>query len=273
MKSFPASLAFITLIAFAGLAQAAPVPLGTAFSYQGRLAQGSGAANGSYDFRFNLFDHRVTSNQIGATLITNAVPVSNGLFVVTLDFGAGAFAGDARWLEISVRTNGGATFTPLPPRQPLAPTPYALYSPAAGSASSATIASSVAVNGVGGSALQNLSVTADKIASGQVVKSLNGLHDDLILAPGLNLTLTPSGNTLTLDSPTWSLTGNSGTTAANFLGTTDNQPLNLQVNGERGLHMEYALRSSGTLLNRFSLYGINTIGGYWGNSISGVNGV
>ena len=35
-----------------------------------------------------------------------AVGVSNGLFVVTLDPGAGIFDGTARWLEISVSTNG-----------------------------------------------------------------------------------------------------------------------------------------------------------------------
>ena len=32
--------------------------------------------------------------------------VSNGLFAVTLDFGAGAFTGVDCWLEIGVRTNG-----------------------------------------------------------------------------------------------------------------------------------------------------------------------
>jgi len=36
----------------------------------------------------------------------------------------------------------------------------------------------------------------------------------------------------------WSLTGNSGTTSSNFLGTTDNQPLELRVNGSRALRLE-----------------------------------
>jgi endosialidase-like protein len=38
----------------------------------------------------------------------------------------------------------------------------------------------------------------------------------------------------------WSLAGNSGTTGANFLGTTDPQPLNLRVNDARGLRLEPA---------------------------------
>ena len=38
------------------------------------------------------------------------------------------------------------------------------------------------------------------IASGQVVRSLNGLHDDVTLAAGSNVTITPSGHTLTIAS-------------------------------------------------------------------------
>jgi hypothetical protein len=43
-------------------------------------------------------------------------------------------------------------------------------------------------------------VTAVKIASGQVVKSLNALTDNVTLAAGSNITITPSGNTLTIAS-------------------------------------------------------------------------
>jgi hypothetical protein len=38
------------------------------------------------------------------------------------------------------------------------------------------------------------------IANGQVVRSLNGLHDNLTLAAGSNVTITPSGSTLTIAS-------------------------------------------------------------------------
>ncbi len=41
-------------------------------------------------------------------------------------------------------------------------------------------------------------VTESKIAAGQVVKSLNGLTDTLTLSAGTNVTITPSGNTLTI---------------------------------------------------------------------------
>ncbi|GIV94152.1 MAG: hypothetical protein WHS83_06470 [Chloroflexus sp.] len=52
--------------------------------------------------------------------------VSNGLFTVTLDFGPGAFTGDARWLQIAVRCTGDSGYTALTPRQPLTAAPYAL---------------------------------------------------------------------------------------------------------------------------------------------------
>ena len=82
-------------------------PVGTAFNYQGRLNDGSSPANGYYDLRFTLNDAASGSSQIGNALTNPATPVSNGLFTVTLDFGANAFSGAARWLEIGVRTNGG----------------------------------------------------------------------------------------------------------------------------------------------------------------------
>ena len=62
-----------------------------------------------------------------------AVPVTNGLFRVALDFGAAAFTGPARWLEIGVRTNGSSgEFATLTPRQPITPTPHALFAGQAG---------------------------------------------------------------------------------------------------------------------------------------------
>jgi len=56
----------------------------------------------------------------------------------------------------------------------------------------------VAPGGVQTVHLANNSVTAAKIAPGQVVKSLNALRDDVLLAAGSNVTITPTGNTLTI---------------------------------------------------------------------------
>jgi hypothetical protein len=93
-------------------------PLSTAFTYQGRLTSGGAAANGHYDMQFALFDAATNGTQVGESVDLPAVPVTNGLFTVSLDFG-GAFDGQARWLEISLNPAGGEAPTVLlAPRLP-----------------------------------------------------------------------------------------------------------------------------------------------------------
>ena len=106
----------------------------TAFTYQGRLNDGSGPANGVYDLRFAIYD---STKIIGGPLTNPAVAVSNGMFTAQMDFGAGVFDGNDRWLEIGVRTNGGGSFAALNPRQPITAAPYAI---AAGDVTGANIA-------------------------------------------------------------------------------------------------------------------------------------
>jgi len=125
-------------------------PLGTAFTYQGRLTDAGAPATGIYDLRFTLFDAFTSGSAVSAPLTNTATAVTNGLFTTTLDFGAGAFAGEARWLEIAVCTNGGVTFTTLIPRQPLTPAPYALYAAGAATATTAASANSVAAANITG---------------------------------------------------------------------------------------------------------------------------
>jgi len=100
---------------------------GTAFSYQGRLNAGGAPATGAYDLRFAVFNAVTNGTQSSYYLTNAAVAVSNGLFGVTLDFGAGVFTGTNYWMDIGVRTNGGASFTALFPRQPILPVPYAVF--------------------------------------------------------------------------------------------------------------------------------------------------
>jgi hypothetical protein len=97
----------------------------TEFTYQGQLTSSSALASGSFDFEFALFDGGGT--QIGSTITRSGVPVTNGVFTVNLDFGAG-FPGATRFLEIRVRPAGGGSFTTLTPRQPVTSTPYSIKS-------------------------------------------------------------------------------------------------------------------------------------------------
>src|ERR1039458_10770703 len=138
---------------------------GTAFTYQGRLDDTGQCADGYYGFQFGLYGVQTGGTALYAnTTDTSDVLVTNGLFTVTLDFGSGVFNGTTYWLDISVRTNGNGAFAELSPRQQLTPVPYAVFSESAGTAATA--------NGVAAG-----SVTTADIASGQVVKSLNGLED------------------------------------------------------------------------------------------------
>ena len=98
----------------------------SSFTYQGRLTDGGNPASGIYDLRFTIYDSSGGSGVIAGPLTNSPTSVSDGQFTVSLNFGAAAFNGANRWLEIQARTNGGGAFTPLTPRQPITATPYAL---------------------------------------------------------------------------------------------------------------------------------------------------
>jgi hypothetical protein len=156
----------------------------TAFTYQGQLKDSGTNANGTYTMIFNLYDSSGGGNLIGGPIVTTNT-LANGLFTVNLDFGAGAFNGGARYLDITV-TNGGVA-QELSPRVEVLPSPYALY---------AAVAATVTNGAIMNAQLAASAVNANNIASGQVVKSLNGLMDAVSLSAGNNVTITPSGNTL-----------------------------------------------------------------------------
>ena len=118
MKRKIASCLAVILMLSGGGAHAAPASTG--FGYQGSLRDGGGPANGLYDLRFTLWDAAVGGTQIGSSVALVDVPVARGFFDVELDFGPGAWAGDARWLEVTV--DG----TVLSPRQPVTSTPRSL---------------------------------------------------------------------------------------------------------------------------------------------------
>ena len=120
---------WLTVLAFASISlqPATVLAQGTMFTYQGRLLDGANPATGKYDLRFNVYDAASAGSLIAGPVTNTAVPVTNGLFVATIDFGAGVFTGPARWLEIGVRSNTvPVTFAPLGSRQQLTPAPYAI---------------------------------------------------------------------------------------------------------------------------------------------------
>ena len=100
----------------------------TAFSFQGKLSDGGIPANGSYDLQFRLYDSLAGGAQVGSSVGISGVIATGGIFSVELDFGAGAFDGGDRWLEIAVSPAGAGSFTTLSPRQRLGSSPYSIRS-------------------------------------------------------------------------------------------------------------------------------------------------
>jgi len=212
---------------------------GTAFTYQGRLNSGTNPANGTYDFVFAIYGSPTGTIDGFANQTNSATPVSNGLFTVTLNLGQpGIFTGPDRWLEIDVRTNGNGAFTTLAPRQKLTPTPYAI--------TAGNVVSNGLAAGTYGSAVTFNNAGNSFSGNGSGLANVNAL------------TLSGIGST-----GFWQTAGNAGTTAGpNFLGTTDNQPLELQVNGQRALRIEPTGGAAP-----------NLIGGYYQNSAGGFHAV
>ena len=147
------SLAALTLLATLLHPQSTCLAQGTAFTYQGLLKTASGPANGSYDLTFTLYNTNAMGAPVSGTVTNTATAVSDGLFIVTLDFGGAPYAdGAPLWLQIGARTNGAATFSALTPRQAVLPTPYAIY---AESANATNLVGTVQAANLSGVALLN----------------------------------------------------------------------------------------------------------------------
>ncbi|HWY78098.1 MAG TPA: tail fiber domain-containing protein [Verrucomicrobiae bacterium] len=200
-----------------GLGSGTAFGQGTAFTYQGYLNESGHPANGNYDLSFLLYSTNTGGNVVAAPLTNVATGVSNGLFTVSLDFGNVPFAGDPRWLEIAVRTNGGGVFTALGPRQQITPVPFA--------------------------------VTAVNLSGPLPATSLGGAYANAVTLDNRGNKFAGDGGGLTnvnahklhgKDADSfWGLAGNTGSSSvSNFLGTIDVQPLELRANGRRALRLE-----------------------------------
>ncbi|MFM9997038.1 MAG: hypothetical protein ACKVU4_14705 [Phycisphaerales bacterium] len=156
------------LFAAAALAQ---TPVGSALTYQGELRQSGNPVNGAADFRFRLYSADTGGSQLGPEVPINNGALTSGRFTASLDFGAGAFGSDARWLEIDVRSPAGAgAFVTLSPRQRLTAAPVAQF--ALGATSAVTAANAGQLNGQPGSFYQSASNLTGTLPSG----ALSGLY-------------------------------------------------------------------------------------------------
>lgn len=119
-------MAILCVMAAATVVRAV-APVANTVTYQGQLQENGIPVSGVYDFEFQLFDALVVGASASAVVPVANVDVRNGLFNVELNFGAGVFTGQARWLEIKAKPDAAVGFTTLAPRQPLNAAPYALH--------------------------------------------------------------------------------------------------------------------------------------------------
>lgn len=162
---------------------ASPAQIPRTISYQGVLSDTSGTPrpDGSYAMTFRLY-----SVPTGGSPLWNqntVVQTRRGLFSVVLG-DAAPFADSVRfnrayWLGIQIGTD-----PELLPRMPLTSSGYSL------TADTARVAGS----------LPSGSVTELMIGAGQVVKSLNGMRDQITLRAQGGATITSSNDTITINS-------------------------------------------------------------------------
>lgn len=103
----------------------AGTPLTATFTYQGQLMQGGQPVSATCSMIFRLFDAAAGGSQVGPPIPAN-ITVTDGLFTTSLDFGAGLFDGNERWLDVAVQCPGDGAPVNLG-RQALTAAPYALY--------------------------------------------------------------------------------------------------------------------------------------------------
>lgn len=218
-----------------GLAQ------GTAFTYQGRLDSSGTPYTGNAEFLPTLWNAASGGSKVADNSPAQiVVGVTNGLFTLPLNFGAN-FPGADRWLQLEVRTTIGP-FTMLSPRQQLTPTPYALTaSNLTGMLPVSQLSGTLPSANLGGTYSGAVTFT-NAANSFRGTFTGNGAGLTSLNASQLSSGTVPDGRlgaNVARTNQVWLLGGNAGTTpGVNFLGTTDNQPLELRVNRLRGLRLE-----------------------------------
>lgn len=225
----------------------------SAFTYQGRLMEAGSPASGVYDMQFRLRNE--LGVPIGPVVCANDVSVTAGEFTVVLDFGA-LFTGTTRTLEIGVRADTGAAcgvgaYTTLSPQQALTATPHASYSLLAANANaavSAQVASdALQLGGQPASFYRNASnltsgtLPTARLGTTVVQNNINNTYTGTNSFTGV-VNLSNAGNTYAGDGSglagLWRLGGNAGTNpATQFVGTTDNVPLQLRANNQPALRI------------------------------------
>ncbi len=171
-------------------------------NFQGRLTINNQGAQNTFDMIFSIYDVSTEGTPLWSETHAD-VRVENGIFNVLLGsvepFPGTLFSisGD-RFIGISLDGN-----PEMEPRLRLTSVAYAIR---------AAEADAVIDGAVTNADLAEDAVTSDKIADGEVVRSINALSDDINLVEGDNITITTEDNTITISAATVDLPDSSVTT-------------------------------------------------------------
>jgi hypothetical protein len=154
-------------------------------SYQGVLTDANGTVvpDGNYSLTFKLYDFATGGTALW-TDVQLSVAVSKGIFNVILGSATTLNLPFDKpyWLGVTVGSG-----SELMPRIQLTGSGYSFRS-----------ANTESISGISAGGDLTGTYPNPTIVSGQVVKSVNDLHDAVTLAAGSNVSITPSGNTLTI---------------------------------------------------------------------------
>jgi hypothetical protein len=193
-------------------------------SYQGLLTTSSGAPaqSGTYSLTLSLWDALQNGNELWSES-HGSVNVVNGVFTILLGSSTQLNLpfNSPYFISVTVESGPGiagpVTFTP---RTQLSAVAYAFRSDSANAARPVGVAGgdlsgsypnpAIAANAITSAKVLNGTLQAVDIAGSQVVKSINGLKDSVTLIAGNNISVTPSGNNLTIASSAGGVSG-SGT--------------------------------------------------------------
>lgn len=234
--------------------------LNSTTTFQGTLHLEGAPANGTFDILYRVVANASADGAedgvSGPTRTNRAVRVSQGVFTTDIEIPLEAIDWPQRFLDLQIRPSGEEAFQSLAPRLPITPVPAALVADTARAVSAGAVtAAALGSNVITAASLADGAVTAAKVGEGQLIKSINGLTDDVVLEAGEGLTLTTVGKKIILTPwftcVPWCLDGNLGTQPApaqtvtatflqhHFVGTRDNKPLELRVNNRRALRIEH----------------------------------
>lgn len=193
---------------------------GTGFTYQGQLKNANGPVTGVCDFQFGLWDADSAGAQMGATQTIAGVNVSSGLFTVQLNeagqFGASAFNGQGRWLQVAVKCAGDPAHVTLDPRQPLTPAPYALALPGLRTEQNAT--SPNIIGGAAGNVITP-SVVGASLVGGGASSFFQSITDNYGTVSGGRGNIAGSNNITTTDAVAATVGGGEGNSATGSYAT------------------------------------------------------